>query len=243
MKIKKALLYVPSMFFPGYTESFSRLYHSFKHEKDSFKIKKSSNIFNDIYEKNLWGKDFESKSGGGSTIEGTVTIREQLPKALSKYSISTMLDIPCGDYNWMKEVKKDCDYIGADIVSKVVERNQQLYSSETVHFQRMDLTKDLLPKVDLIFCKDCLQHLSEEKVKEAINNIKRSNSKYLLVTSYPKTWRNYDIYEGGYQPLNLLIKPYFLKKFILKIKEESKAADIEVDKTMYLFDIKALLLF
>jgi hypothetical protein len=241
-KLKKTLRIALS-FFPKYFTSFIRLVSSFRYKKDSLTLKNSSNSFKDIFEKSVWGGDFESKSGGGSELEATLTIREQLPKVLSKYSISTMLDIPCGDYNWMKEVNKDCNYLGCDIVTELVARNQQLYSSDTVNFQQMDLTKDFLPKVDLIFCKDCLQHLSEEKVKEALNNIKRSNSKYLLVTSYPKTWRNYDIYDGDYQPLNLLIKPYYLKKFIFKIKEESKAEDVEIDKTMYLFDIKTIPLF
>ena len=220
-------------------ESFIRLIFSYLYNKEFFKLKSSAEVFTDIYHKNLWNSP-ESKSGRGSTLEATLSIREQLPKIIEEYSISTMLDVPCGDYNWMKEVKKDCNYLGGDIVAEVVKKNQQLYSTQTVQFRQIDITTDTLPKVDLIFCRDCLQHLSYDKVKDALNNFKRSGSTYLLVSSYPKTWRNHDIYNGDYRALNLLIKPFYLSRFILKIKEESKTVGNEVDKTMYLYDLQSI---
>jgi Methyltransferase domain len=220
-------------------ESPKRFLKSFFYDKNTFLLKNSFEVFKDVYEKNLW-ESSESKSGGGSMIEGTITIRKQLPEIISKYDIKTMLDVPCGDYNWMKEVEKNCNYIGGDIVSEIVERNQKLYSSEKVTFKKIDITRDNLEKVDLIFCKDCLQHLSDENVKKAINNFKKSGSKFLLVTSYPKTWRNHDVFNGDYRPLNLLVKPFYLVKPIIKIKEKSILKDIEPDKTMYLFFIESL---
>ena len=242
MTLKKSVKAVAKYFKSKLPEPFSRLIISYIYNKDFFKLKSSAEVFTDIYHIDHW-KTPESKSGSGSTLEATKTIREQLPKIIEKYSIRTMLDVPCGDYNWMKEVQKDCKYLGGDIVAEVVQKNQQLYSSETVQFKQIDITTDTLPEVDLIFCKDCLQHLSYKKAKDTLNNFKRSGSKYLLVTSYPKTWRNHDIYDGDYRALNLLIKPFYLPKFILKIKEESNAVGVEVDKTMYLFNLKSMRLF
>jgi hypothetical protein len=237
--MKKSVKTVVKYFLNIMPESINRLIISYVYNRDFFKLKSSADVFTDIYNTDLWNTP-ESKSGRGSTLEATFTIRQQLPIIISKYSISTMLDVPCGDYNWMKEVQKDCNYLGGDIVAEVVEKNQQLYSSETVQFKQIDITTDILPKVDLIFCKDCLQHLSYDKVKDALNNFKRSGSTYLLVTSYPKTWRNHDIYDGDYRALNLLIKPFYLANYILKIKEESKSEGIEVDKTMYLYNLKSI---
>jgi len=242
MILKKDVKVVVKYFLNKLPESFTRLVISFVYRKEWFNLKFSSEVFADIYKNDLWNTP-ESKSGGGSTLEATFSIREQLPKIIAKYSIRTMLDVPCGDYNWMKEVQKNCTYLGGDIVADIVKKNIQLYSSDTVLFQQIDITTDLLPKVDLIFCKDCLQHLSYDKIKDALNNFKRSGSNYLLVTSYPKTWRNYDIYDGDYRALNLLIKPFYLPKFILKIKEESKVEGVEIDKTMYLYDLKSIPLF
>lgn len=216
-----------------------RLILSYIYNKQNFLLKKSDNAFDEIYSHNKWSSS-ESRSGGGSTIEGTKTIRNFLQKFLEEYKITSMLDVPCGDYNWMNMVQKDCHYIGGDIVPALIAANQQKYGNNKVEFRVIDISKDQLPKVDLIFCKDCLQHISNEKVWKALHNFKKSGSKWLLVTSYPLTIRNHDIFDGDYRPLNLFKKPFSLKDSILSIKEESRGIDIEIDKTMYLFDLQKL---
>ena len=216
-----------------------RLFNSFHYKKESFSIK-SKLPFTLIYEENRWNYE-ESVSGGGSTLLATTTLRSFLPKFFLEYDIHSILDIPCGDYNWMSLVeKKDIAYIGADIVEPLVELNNKKYSADNVSFKVIDLTKDSLPQVDLIFCKDCLQHLSHEKVFSALKNIKNSGSKYLLTTSYPLTLRNWDILDGDYRPLNILKKPFLLSNPLLKIQELSKEGGNELDKTMYLWEIKSL---
>lgn len=222
-----------------YYDPFKRLKTSFTYQKQNFNLKSSPEVFVDIYKDDFWNSS-ESKSGVGSTFDASSVIREQLPKIIAKYAIKSMLDVPCGDYNWMKEVQKKCTYIGGDIVAEAVNKNQQLYASDTVQFQKIDISNDPLPMVDLIFCRDCLQHISDDNVKKALHNFKNSGSKYLLVTSYPNTWRNHDIYDGDYRPLNLLIKPFNLSNYILKIREAWKVQGVEVDKTMYLFDLHSM---
>lgn len=220
-------------------DPFKRLKTSFTYQKQNFNLNSSSEVFDHIYQKDFWDS-MESKSGVGSTLQATAVIREQLPKIIADFSIKSMLDVPCGDYNWMKEVPKSCTYIGGDIVAEAVNRNQQLYASDSVQFQKIDISCDPIPTVDLIFCRDCLQHISDDKVKKALINFKNSGSKFLLVTSYPNTWRNHDIYDGDYRPLNLFIKPYNLSNYILKIREAWKVPGVEVDKTMYLFDLTTM---
>jgi hypothetical protein len=153
-----------------------------------------------------------------------------------------MLDAPCGDYHWMQAVPKgDCLYIGGDIVPDIIEEDRKKYQSDKVRFVEMDITKDDLPKVDMIFCKDCFQHLSYENVKAALNNFKRSGSKYLFVSSFPRTWRNHDIFDGDYRPLNLCAKPLSLPKPIYKVREESFCVEgVEIDKYMYLYELDSI---
>jgi SAM-dependent methyltransferase len=197
----------------------------------------SQRTFSAIYKTNIWDSQ-ESVSGKGSELRSTSVIREQLPIIIANYNIQSMLDVPCGDYNWMKTVQKSCIYIGGDIVAELIEKNLKLYSSDKVQFMQIDITKDTLPKVDLIFCRDCLQHLSYKKVAEALSNFKNSGSKYLLVTSYPKTWINYDINDGRYRALNLQKSPFRLPSPLLKIKEVKYS---EPDKTMLLYDLEHIL--
>lgn len=223
-----------------------RLSWSFFFEKELFAnhdLQTTGNVFDEIYKTNYWNSQ-ESSSGGGSTLNATQTIRKYLEYLFVEKEIKTMLDIPCGDYNWMNTVKKNnLEYIGADIVPALVDKNKKMYESNDVSFIIRDLAKDSLPTVDLIFCKDCLQHLSYLNAKKAINNVKNSKSKYFLVTTYPKTWRNWDILDGDYRPLNLRKSPFNFPKPELEILEKSEEEGVEVDKTMYLYRVSELPLY
>jgi hypothetical protein len=44
----------------------------------------------------------ESRSGIGSGLEQTVSIRSSLPKLLSKYGVRTLLDAGCRDFHWAR---------------------------------------------------------------------------------------------------------------------------------------------
>lgn len=195
----------------------------------------SENIFDTIYKLNTWGNS-EAKSGPGSSVRYTKPLRKALPKMWKKYNVNTFLDAPCGDFNWIQLVNMDSiNYIGCDIVDSVIDNNIKLYSRNNIQFHNLDITKDDLPKVDMILCKDCLQHLSNENVYKSLNNFKRSGSKYLLVTSYPLTHQNWDIKDGDYRPLNLFIEPFNLKFPLEEIKEGSSGGDI--DRTEYLIEL------
>jgi SAM-dependent methyltransferase len=196
----------------------------------------SNNIFDNIYKSNSWGSD-ESRSGGGSQVNTTEKIRKALPEVWKTYDIKIFLDVPCGDYNWMKEVdKKGIEYIGCDIVEEMIEENNRKYRDKNISFRKIDITKDTLPKVDMIFCKDCLQHLSYESVHKALKNFVNSGSKYLFTTSYPLTLKNWDIHDGDYRPLNLLQAPFNLSEPLYKTQEYPRSG-VELDKYMYLWRI------
>lgn len=231
-KIKRVIKY----FLPY---KIDRFLTSFTFNKERFKLKQSKAVFNEIYEKNFWNSD-ESNSGEGSTLDATLSIRKALPEIIKKYEIKSMLDIPCGDYNWMQSVELGCDYIGADVVENVIKKNTEKHKKERVQFDVIDLRSGKLPKVDLIFSKDCLQHLSHESVMMALKNIVSSQSKYLLITNYPGTWRNYDIYDGDYRALNLCIHPFNLPKPIFAIHEKVNLKGVEPDKSMYFYKISDL---
>jgi hypothetical protein len=120
-----------------------------------------------------------------------------------------MLDIPCGDFNWMKYVDLgDVAYQGADILDELIEMNQSQFSGGKRAFHTMDLLKDKLPEVDLIFCRDCLVHFSNKHINLAIANIKLSGAAYLLTTTFPGG-ENGDITTGDWRMLNLQASPFW----------------------------------
>ena len=153
-------------------------------------------IFSEINEKNLWA-NAQSVSGRGSTLERTEVIRQTLPTVLKELNAQTLLDIPCGDLNWMQHTALgSVKYIGADVVPDLIDRNQRLFSKHGKDFMVLDITQDRLPTVDAILCRDCFIHLSMADINLAIANVKRSGSRYLLVTTHVGVNENEDIETG-----------------------------------------------
>jgi hypothetical protein len=176
------------------------------------KIQNKSNkqIFSEIYLNNLWGS-LESYSGPGSTLSYTNSIRLEILNIIEKYNIKTMLDAPCGDMNWIEDISLRVNkYIGADIVVELVNENKKKFANEKRDFIQLDIVSGSLPTVDLIFCRHCFQHLSINDCILALSNFIDSNSKYILLTTYPFTKENMNTYQGGFSPYNLCIAPFNL---------------------------------
>ena len=197
----------------------------------------SQEIFTEIMRTNHWG-GAESVSGIGSDSSQTAFLIPELESLLQRYHITSMLDIPCGDFNWMRKVSFDGDYIGADIVPTLVEVNRLKYQSKNRRFEVLDITADTLPVVDLIFTRDCLVHLSVSEVFDALENIKASGATYLLATTY--FWQakefNHDIDTGGWRRLNLHQPPFNLP-FPQEVLIEGYMWDDNKDKSLALWKI------
>lgn len=207
-------------------------------DKDN-KKSKHEEVFTDIFIKNKWN-DSESVSGMGSNTHATKTIREELPKFFSELEITSLLDIPCGDFNWMKQLNwEGITYIGADIVEPLIEKNKTKYSDQNKEFRYIDAITDPLPKVDLIFCRDMLVHLTLKDAKRVLQNFKASGSRYLLVTTHTLNKTNKDIKTGYWRKLNFERPPFNFPEPLLLIAEESPEK-IEYDKHLALWRLEDL---
>jgi hypothetical protein len=164
--------------------------------------------FTTIYETHFWVDD-QSRSGGGSNLYATENIREAIPGLFLKYGVRSVLDIPCGDFFWFKEMKLDLDsYIGGDIVAPLIASVAEKYTSSTRSFRVVDLTKDALPDCDLILVRDCFIHLSFASIFAALANITQSRIRYLLCTHHADVEVNVDIETGSCHALNLCVPPF-----------------------------------
>lgn len=199
-----------------------------------------SQKFAHIYDKNVW-HGTESKSGTGSTLETTQKAREALLFVVYKYDINTLLDIPCGDFHWMSHLYFDLSldkYYGYDIVPSIIEKLQDL-GGKYREFKVADITCDELPKVDLVFCRDCLVHLSEEDTRKAIENIKKSGSTYLMTTTFTNDRKFFDIVSGRWRPINLQKEPFNWKEPLELYNEDChEGNDKFTDKSLGLWEIK-----
>jgi SAM-dependent methyltransferase len=196
-----------------------------------------ADIFRRKYSEKLWG-DHESESGGGSTLVSTARLRAALPELLEKLEIKSILDIPCGDFYWMREVDMpDIDYLGGDIVGDLVLKNVQKYSDALTNFDILDVLTSELPKVDLIICRDCLMHFSFEDAFKAMENLCKSGSKYLLTTTFPHH-ENVSIETGDWYPINLQREPFPLGVPMLLLNEGDQDLNY-CDKSVGLWRIES----
>jgi 2-polyprenyl-3-methyl-5-hydroxy-6-metoxy-1,4-benzoquinol methylase len=169
-----------------------------------------SDVFSDIYHNNGWQND-ESVSGHGSTLKVTEHIRAELPKLFKELKIKTVLDIPCGDYNWWKEMDlPGIKYLGADSVPELVEANQKKYGDDTHRFMMLDILQHDLGTHDLIFVRDLLGHFSDATVAMALWNLRHSRSKWLMATTFPDSHNTVNIRNGEWRPINLSYHMGFL---------------------------------
>jgi SAM-dependent methyltransferase len=181
-----------------------------------------ANKFTAIYETHFW-EDDESRSGGGSNLYATEKIRNAIPVLFRKYGIRSVLDVPCGDFVWFKEMQLEIDsYAGGDIVIPLIKAVTDKYASPMRSFRVMDLTKDRLPGCDLILVRDCFIHLSFDSIFAALRNIAQSEIKYLLTTHYADAAVNVDIETGAWHAINLCKPPFELQPAIELIDDYAK---------------------
>lgn len=196
------------------------------------------NIFTHVYELNAWGSA-ESRSGAGSTRERGSHFRAELLEVLGQFNIASIVDAPCGDFNWMRDVIGEHDYVGIDIVGELIAANGKRYGSAHRRFLCGDLTRHSLPKADLILSRDCLVHFSYADIWAAISNFRRSGSKYLLTTTFPNSV-NVDIRTGGWRPLNLQAEPFAFPKPLAVIGEFPAGVKVDYpDKQLCLWELES----
>jgi hypothetical protein len=204
-----------------------------------YQSKNTEEVFTEIYRNNGFGGT-NSVSGTGSDIRQTRIVISELPALFNDFNISTVLDIPCGDFHWMKNVDlHDIDYTGADIVKELILSNRVKYARDGIRFESLDVAKDKLPSVDLIFCRDCLVHLSNRETFLALCNICDSQSGYFLTTTFTDRKVNHDIVTGQWRPLNLQVAPFLFPKPLRIVNEQcSEGGGVYGDKSLALWRIE-----
>lgn len=194
-----------------------------------------------IYNENYWESD-ESRSGLGSEIKNTKEVLKALKKIIKEYNIRSIIDIPCGDFNWMSKMDMNkIDYKGYDIVRPVIIDNNKKFKKNNINFYNSDITTSRLAKGDLMFVRDCLVHFSFEDITKSIFRIKQSGSKYLMSTSFVNLEKNIDIYSADWRPINLEKEPFNFPKPIVTINEKCQEMNgIYADKSICLWDINKI---
>lgn len=175
-------------------------------------MKNLKELFTNTYVNNRWTQD-GSKSGLGSSLAYTENIRKVLVDIIKQNEIKNIWDCSCGDWNWMKEIKDELpNYIGNDIVDRLVEINNENYGNDRIKFQCGDMLEELRKletmSIDLILCRHTLEHLPTQYAIDVVKEIHRV-SKYSLITSVPNGNCEIDANGQNSRPIDLEKNEYF----------------------------------
>lgn len=204
--------------FPGGVAAYWRL----RERYDMFSLRREfmTSVFTEIYQRNSWASE-ESVSGPGSNLARTTMIRHELPILLEQLHAQSLLDAGCGDFHWIGHTSLPiARYIGADVVPELMARNRKRYGSPDREFIVLDISRDELPAVDVILCRDCMIHLSIQHIQAAIRNFRRSRSTYLLATTHTTVRTNREILTGQWRPVNLQLPPFHFPEPARSIVED-----------------------
>ena len=177
-----------------------------------FREKKSpvAKVFTEIYQQNIWDCS-ETRSGPGSSLARTEVIRRELPALLAELQITSLLDAPCGDLNWLAGIALPVRrYVGVDVVAPLIAENRRWFGTRARKFLVADFIRATLPRHAAILCRDGLIHLPNAEVLLSLKNFQRSGATFLLATTHSLIEENVDIPTGAWRSVNLQLPPFSL---------------------------------
>jgi SAM-dependent methyltransferase len=170
-------------------------------------------------------------SGGGSTREYTLATRSHLHTVVTAFGVRSILDIPCGDFQWMPiflDAHPEIRYFGADIVRALIAEHTSRFSDRPQWaFGVADMVRDFpAGEFDLVHMRDALQHLSPGDAVSVITSLRiQSRFRYWMVTDYEGVTHNREsrIRNKGwdFQYHNLRLPPYSLPPPLMRFNESA----------------------
>lgn len=171
---------------------------------------KAEEAFSDVYARSVWTEG----SGPGSTLafneEAYMPFLSGLIRTLP---ITRIVDLGCGDWQFSRHlVLPLCSsihglrYDGFDCVRELVERNNDTFATDQVHFHHLDLTCpdaiDQIPDADIVLIKDVLQHLPDEDVTRITSQL-AARFNIVIITNCMSEGIVPDIPVGDWRKLNV----------------------------------------
>lgn len=140
-------------------------------------------------------------------------------KNVKKYiqGLKTFLDAGCGDCVIHKELTRDFQVTGVDLV------NVSRFINEFI--QGALWNRDIFQnrQWDIVWCCDVLEHIPEEKINSVIKNLRQSCKKVAVFSIYTDVDQMGEKLIGS--PLHLTVKPY--RFWLQKIQRDFKTIYIE----------------
>lgn len=135
-------------------------------QKDGISMLSLSQIFGEVYNKNMWGGNpGEFYSGWGSDDNFTIPYCNLVKKFILENQITKVVDIGCGDFRVGSKLQlPGVSYVGIDVAPKLIAHNKTHFTGENLKFECLDATKDKLPSGDVVLIRQVLQHLANAEI-------------------------------------------------------------------------------
>ena len=173
------------------------------------KSSNKSNVFDRIYEQDLW----VGGSGPGSHPRATLEYRYTLEKFLYDNDVKSVVDFGCGDWQFSKYIHwGEIDYTGYDVANMVLTNNTKNFSTKKIRFERTPDDLNNMKEADLFIAKESLMHLPNDYVDKVLTSA-FDKYKYLLITNgyrvdAPGNNTNQDIQPGAWRHLDIRLPPF-----------------------------------
>lgn len=171
------------------SELFPQMNKNIKYTNEILIYKKPSNktIFENIYRNHIWNGSNPTipLSGPGSSIENTRTTSMELNYFIYKNKCNSILDIGCGDLNWISKTEffndDNIKYTGIDIVEFLINFHKKKFGSKNFICEDV-INYEIKEKYSLIIIRDVIFHLTNDEIMKIFDNIK-DKFDYIAITS------------------------------------------------------------
>ena len=207
--------------------------------------------FDSVYESRTWsagGTSSESDSGPGSSLASTEGIRKTLLRVIHDYNISSVLDCPCGDLLWMREINfpKHVRYIGADVSTTLIQNNRIKYPNKqffvadlvegeglnnirVVRDDAIDKTSTSRTVPELVFVRALQWHLPIQDNLRVLKRLTHFGAKYVMLSTHLRADRNLvDFVLVMGHPVNLFRPPYCIRDPLALYKDGKTEVDVYI---------------
>lgn len=137
-------------------------------------------------------------------MAATALIRRVLPELVAGVGARSVLDASCGEGFWMPDLP---GYVGVDISPSAIAAARERHPDREYHV--LDIVRDEPPRVDLVFCRDAIQHLSLREGWHVIQNLRRTGATWLVCSTH-ENGTNADVTAGGYYEPDMTALPFDL---------------------------------
>lgn len=136
-------------------------------------------VWDRIYRENVWN-GVESRSGPGSGTAATTKLVPLLQDVIARYSVTSVLDVACGDGWWMPDL--GVPYIGIDPSEEAIRLHRERHPERTLHVADV---REWDRPADLVILRDVVQH---QTLPDSLEIVRAAWSlgRLLFASTYPQ---------------------------------------------------------